>query len=80
MRLSSLALALFAVLPAGLAARPAAPQPPAVKVGQAAPDFTLGYLAPAGDGKYAPKTVSLREFKGKKTVVLAFFPAAFSPG
>jgi peroxiredoxin len=24
--------------------------------------------------------VSLGEFKGKKTVILAFFPAAFSPG
>ena len=58
----------------------AAPPAPSVKVGQQAPDFTLGYLAAAGDGKYEQKTISLASFKGQKTVVLAFFPAAFSPG
>lgn len=40
--------------------------------GDAAPVFTL----PASDGK----TVSLADFKGKKTVVLAFFPKAFTSG
>ncbi len=41
-------------------------------VGDAAPAFTL----PASEGK----TVSLADFKGKKTVVLAFFPKAFTAG
>ena len=40
--------------------------------GDAAPDFTL----PATDGS----NVSLADFKGKKTVVLAFFPKAFTGG
>ena len=40
--------------------------------GDAAPAFSL----PATTGK----TVSLADFKGKKTVVLAFFPKAFTGG
>ncbi len=81
MRLLPAALTLLAFGPIGLAARqPAPPPPPAVKVGQAAPDFTLRYLAKTPDGKVEPKTLSLGEFKGKKTVILAFVPAAFSPG
>jgi peroxiredoxin (alkyl hydroperoxide reductase subunit C) len=42
-----------------------------VRVGQEAPDFTLPAL---GGGK-----VSLRDFKGKKNVVLSFVPAAWTP-
>lgn len=49
-----------------------APPPTALKVGDVAPDFTL----PAIDGT----KVTLSSFKGKKTVVLAFFPAAFTGG
>jgi hypothetical protein len=60
--------------------QPATPPPPSVKVGQQAPDFTLRYLARTPDGKYEQKTISLADFKGQKTVILAFFPAAFSPG
>ncbi len=60
--------------------QPTAPPAPAVKVGQQAPDFTLRYLARTPDGKYEPKTVSLGEFRSHKAVILAFFPAAFSPG
>jgi hypothetical protein len=60
--------------------QPAAPPAPSVKVGQRAPDFTLHYLARGADGKYEQKTISLADFKGQKTVILAFFPAAFSPG
>ena len=56
------------------------PPPPAVKVGQAAPDFTLPYMAPKAGGGYENKTMKLSDFKGKQNVVLAFFPAAFSPG
>jgi peroxiredoxin len=42
-----------------------------LKVGDAAPDFTL----PAVSGK----KVSLGEFKGKKNVVISFVPAAWTP-
>jgi cytochrome oxidase Cu insertion factor (SCO1/SenC/PrrC family) len=52
-------------------ARPPAPKTH-LKVGDAAPDFTL----PASDGK----TYTLSDFKGKKTVVLAFFVLAFTGG
>ena len=57
----------------------APPPPPTVKVGQAAPDFTASYLA-MENGRPGFKQVELSEFKGQKNVVLAFFPAAFSPG
>ena len=50
--------------------------PPAIKthlkVGDAAPDFTL----PGTDGK----TYKLSDFKGKKNVVLAIFVLAFTGG
>jgi cytochrome oxidase Cu insertion factor (SCO1/SenC/PrrC family) len=55
---------------------PQASAPPAIKthlkVGDAAPDFTL----PGTDGK----TYTLSEFKGKKNVVLAFYVLAFTGG
>ena len=57
----------------------APPPPPSVKVGQPAPDFTASYLKRA-DGKFSFPQVKLSDFKGQKNVVLAFFPAAFSPG
>jgi len=44
------------------------------------PDFTLPYLEVNAEGRPQPKQVTLSEFKGKQPVVLAFFPAAFSPG
>ncbi len=43
-----------------------------LKVGDEAPDFTL----PSTDGQ----KVKLSDFRGKKNVVLAFFPAAFTGG
>jgi len=52
-------------------ARPPAPKTH-LKVGDAAPDFSL----PATDNK----TYTLSEFKGKKTVVLAFYVLAFTGG
>jgi peroxiredoxin len=77
-------LALAACLLTPTAARaqaPAAapPPPPSVKTGQAAPDFTANYLA-MENGRPGFKSVKLSDFKGQKNVVLAFFPAAFSPG
>jgi peroxiredoxin len=60
---------------------PAPPPPPSVKVGEVAPDFTASYLtAPDANGRRQRKDVKLSDFKGQKNVVLAFFPAAFSPG
>jgi thioredoxin-dependent peroxiredoxin len=43
-----------------------------LKAGDKAPDFTL----PGSDGK----TYKLSDFKGKKAVVLAWFPKAFTGG
>jgi hypothetical protein len=78
------ALALASGLPAGASAQgqnaPPPPPPPAVKVGQAAPDFTLPYLVAKPDGGFETRQVTLSSFKGKQNVVVAFFPAAFSPG
>ncbi len=45
---------------------------PELKVGDQAPDFSL----PASDGK----TYKLADFKGKKAVVIAWFPKAFTSG
>ena len=62
------------------AGAPPPPPPPAVKIGDAMPDFTLPYLATVDAGKVERKDVTLGSFKGRQNVVLAFFPAAFSPG
>ena len=43
-----------------------------IGVGERAPDFTL----PAGDGR----SVSLADFRGKKAVVLFFYPKDETPG
>lgn len=56
------------------------PPTPTVKVGDTAPDFTLPYLEATAEGKVENKQMKLNDFKGKSVVVLAFFPAAFSPG
>lgn len=49
-----------------------APLPTNLKVGDMAPDFTL----PSTEGG----NITLSSFRGKQTVVLAFFPAAFTGG
>lgn len=51
------------------------PQPLKLKVGDEAPDFTLL----AFDGKELKK-VSLRDYRGKKNVALAFYVFAFTGG
>jgi peroxiredoxin Q/BCP len=61
-------VALALMLAAGGVAHAAAE----LNVGDAAPDFALG----ASDGK----TYRLSDFKGKKAVVLAWFPKAFTQG
>jgi len=42
------------------------------EAGSAAPDFSLD----STEGR----RITLAEYRGKKTVVLAFFPKAFTPG
>jgi cytochrome oxidase Cu insertion factor (SCO1/SenC/PrrC family) len=68
------AFPLFAAMFAGiLSAQPGITPPKTqLKVGDEAPDFTL----PDTDNK----PVKLSDFRGKKTVVLAFFVAAFTGG
>ena len=71
MRLLSVVLSC-AVLAGSLAAQKITPPKTHLKAGDEAPDFTL----PDSSGK----PVKLSDFRGKKTVVLAFFPAAFTGG
>jgi hypothetical protein len=52
-----------------------APPPPALKVGDVAPDFRLQYF----DGTDL-KDVTLTQYRGKKNVVLAFYIFAFTGG
>jgi peroxiredoxin len=66
-------------VPRAQAPAAAPPPPPSVKTGQPAPDFTANYFLTV-DGKRQNKAVKLSDYKGQKNVVLAFFPAAFSPG
>jgi peroxiredoxin len=50
-----------------------------VEVGDEAPDFELmatGNTAGKGDTR---KTIKLSDYRGKKNVVLAFYPAAYTP-
>ncbi len=46
----------------------------AIKVGDSAPDFTLVSFTPSAD----PVDISLSSFKGKKNVLILFFPQAFT--
>jgi AhpC/TSA family protein len=59
------------------ATQPAVPHT-SLKVGQAAPDFSLPSTAVGADGKGLRFTLS--DFKGKKNVVLAFYVLAFTGG
>ncbi len=72
-------LALGCLMPGvvgpGLAGKKPAPGAPALKVGDVAPDFKLQYF----DG-HDLKDVSLKDYRGKKNVVLAFYVFAFTGG
>jgi len=79
--LALVACLLTAALASGQTPGAAAPPPPSVKTGDTAADFTASYLTAAdANGRRDRKSIKLSEFKGQKNVVLAFFPAAFSPG
>jgi peroxiredoxin Q/BCP len=67
-----LALAIVSGGAAAAAADPAPATGTELKVGDVAPDFKLQ----GSDGK----TYHLADFKGKKAVVLAWFPKAFTGG
>lgn len=73
--LGMVAVSAFAQTPSAPQNTAPAGSPPAkthLKIGDEAPDFSL----PASNGK----TVKLSDYRGKNTVVLAFFPAAFTGG
>ena len=53
-------------------------QPAKLSVGDKAPEFTADY--PAAQGGQPGQQISLQDFRGKKNVVLAFFPKAFTSG
>jgi len=74
MRKLLVALLLAGVLvPASYAAgKPSEVPPPKIKVGDMAPDFTLQ--------DQNGNKVSLKEFRGKKNVALAFYIFAFTGG
>ena len=65
------AAAAFACLSGSMAYAQDPAQPVVLNIGDKAPDFSL----PASDGK----TYSLADLKGK-TVILAWFPKAFTGG
>jgi peroxiredoxin Q/BCP len=72
-RLCILTLVLVVSLPAfGQLAAPGVDNSP--KVGEIAPDFPI-----PGPQRGAPPT-NLKDFQGKKKVLLMFFPGAFTPG
>ena len=58
-----------------LVAQQQAPPKTHLKVGDTAPDFTI-----PGRANTSGKDIKLSEYRGKKVVVLAFFPAAFTGG
>jgi cytochrome oxidase Cu insertion factor (SCO1/SenC/PrrC family) len=69
--LAAVVLGLFSAVGAGFAADEQAPTP-TVKVGSMAPDFTLR--------DQTGKEVALHDFRGKKSVVVAFYVFAFTGG
>ena len=73
-----IAVALLAVLGTTAFAQPAAAPKTNLKVGDAAPDFTLPSTLVGSDGKTV--RYKLSDFKGKKNVVLAFYVLAFTGG
>jgi hypothetical protein len=77
---ASLAAAQTAPAPTPTPARPAAPAPPKthLKVGDAAPDFTLPSTILGTDNRSV--RYKLSDLKGKKNVVLAFYVLAFTGG
>src|ERR1043165_844909 len=72
-RLFTLVLILAVAIPGFSQLAPAGPDN-SPKVGDAAPDFQM-----PGPQRGAPPS-NLKDFQGKKKVLLMFFPGAFTPG
>ncbi len=72
MKLSHVVLIGSLAAAGAFAQAPQAPPKTHLKIGDTAPDFTL----PGTDGN----SIKLSDFRGRKTVILAFFPAAFTGG
>src|SRR5579863_10244901 len=73
--MKNFALLAFAALSLPLLAQNTPPPKTPLKVGDPAPDFTV----PARSNT-SGKDIKLSDFQGKKNVILAFFPAAFTGG
>jgi len=50
-----------------------------LEVGDEAPDFAVLATGDAAGKGQARKTIRLSDYRGKKNVMLAFYPAAFTP-
>jgi peroxiredoxin len=72
---SKLTLLTFTLLATSSFAQNIAPPKTTLKIGDTAPDFTVSAKSNTGG-----KEIKLSDFRGKKNVILAFFPAAFTGG
>lgn len=73
--MSKFTLLALGLLAASSFAQNVAPTKTNLKVGDTAPDFTI-----SAKSNTSGKEIKLSEFRGKKNVILAFFPAAFTGG
>ena len=73
--MKSVSVCALTLLAGSAFAQPAAPPKTNLKVGDEAPDFSVS----AGNTSNR-QAVKLSDFRGKKNVILAFFPAAFTGG
>jgi peroxiredoxin len=72
---NKITLLTLALLSTSSFAQNVAPTKTTLKVGDTAPDFTISAKSNTGG-----KEIKLSDFRGKKNVILAFFPAAFTGG
>jgi hypothetical protein len=76
--MNRISLAVLSTALVGILSAQAPPPPKTqLKVGDMAPDFELPAIQP---GHPDVKKVKLSDYRGKKNVVVAFFPAAFTGG
>ncbi len=68
-------IAMLALILAPAFAQGPAPSKLTLKEGDMAPDFTI-----SGRMNTSGKDIKLSDYRGKKNVILAFFPAAFTGG
>jgi hypothetical protein len=74
-KMKTLGLLGLALTAAAAFAQGPAPSKLTLKEGDMAPDFTISARMSTGG-----KEIKLSDFRGKKNVILAFFPAAFTGG